>query len=547
MVRIPRRVWAPGEVDRLVEALTSALRTPTGRQRLRPVQAIALYEAAHLGGLFAPIRVGGGKTLLSALLPRVWSGVVRPLVIVPAALREKTRAEFADLRRDWCLPPFIRVESYETLSTVGGAELLSQYEPDVIVADECHKLKHLSSACTKRVGRYLRARHREGRPVHFCAMTGSATTRSIREFAHLAGWALGDAAPVPADWGAVDEWSRALDVSVADHRRLLPGALSVLRTDPAQEIREAYRDRLTQSPGVVATQEAPLPIGLRIRTHTLEHPPEVDAAFRVLRDSWETPDGWACADGVEVWRHARELGAGYYYVWNPRPPEEWRIARRAWAAASREIIAHNRRHLDTELQARQAVHEGFYPAAAGILADWLAIAPTFEPRTEPRWISDHVLRRADAWAREAPGIVWTASRAVAAAMGERGWPVYTEGALTADGRHVRDARPAAGSIVASIASCGTGQNLQAWSRNLVIGVPPNGGQWEQLIGRTHRDGQRAPGVTFDVLLGSAEDAAALERSIADSRYAEAMTGQAQKLAHAEIVWSAPGSGFAWQK
>lgn len=547
MVRIPRRVWLPGEVDRLVEALTAALRAPGGRQRLRTIQAIALYEAAHLGGLFAPIRVGGGKTLLSALLARMWAGVTRPLVLVPAALREKTRAEFSDLRRDWALPPFIRVESYETLSTVGGAALLDQYEPDVIVADEAHKLKRLDSACTKRVGRYLRARHRAGRPVHFCGMTGSATTRSIREFAHLAGWALGDAAPVPSDWGAVDEWSRALDVAVADHRRLLPGALSVLRSHPTQEIRIAYRDRLTQSPGVVATQEAPLPIGLRIRTHTLEHPPEVRTAFAGLRSTWETPDGWPCADGVEVWRHARELAAGYFYVWHPRPPEPWRAARRAWAAASREIIAHNRRHLDTELQARQATHEGHYPAAAGALADWLAIAPTFEPVTEPRWISDHAIRWIETWAREAPGIVWVGSRAIAEALRERGWPVYAEGAVSADGRHVRDSRPSGGSIVASIAACGTGQNLQAWSRNLVVGVPPNGGQWEQLIGRTHRDGQAALVVTFDVLLGCVEDRTALERSIDDSRYAESMTGQAQKLVHAEIDWSRPGTGPAWTK
>ena len=395
VVGLPRRGWTSEASARVVEALTSALRAPGGRQTLRPTQAIALYEAAHLGGLFAPIRVGGGKTLLSALLPRMWSGVVRPLVIVPASLREKTRAEYAELRRDWVLPPFIRVESYETISTVGGAYLLGEYEPDVIVCDEAHRLKALDSAVTKRVGRYLRGRRKAGTPLRFCAMSGSFIGRSIRDFSHLAGWALGDHAPVPSDRDAIDEWSRALDVNVADHRRMLPGALARIRPedDPAMDIRAAYRERLTGSVGVVATREAPLPIPLTVTTEALTHPPAVETAFATLRKDWETPDGWVCVDGSEVWRHARELAAGYYYVWDPRPPEEWRDARRNWAATSREILSTNRRNLDTEKQARDAVIAGLYPDASRPLAEWLAIGPTFKPNTRAIWISDHLINR----------------------------------------------------------------------------------------------------------------------------------------------------------
>jgi superfamily II DNA or RNA helicase len=49
--------------------LTQKLRTENGTMTLRPIQAQALSELEQCQGLFAPIRVGGGKTLISLLAP----------------------------------------------------------------------------------------------------------------------------------------------------------------------------------------------------------------------------------------------------------------------------------------------------------------------------------------------------------------------------------------------------------------------------------------------------------------------------------------------
>lgn len=549
ILAIPRREYDPATAGRLATALTDALRTPEGTWTLRPVQAIALAEMARLGGLLAPIRVGGGKTLISLLAPRMFADVSRPLILLPAHLREKTRAEGAELRKQWVLPPFVRIESYQTLSRKNAARFLSEYAPDLIVCDEVHYLKNTSAACTRRVSRYLQSV--DGR-CRFVGMSGTMTKRSIRDFAHLAAWALRDGSPVPHAFETIDEWGRALDVAVAD-RRLLPGALARLKDHPLDDVRVAFRRRLVQTPGVVATQEGPLPIDLQIRSHLVDAPPGMRAAWRKLRNDWATPDDWDCADAIEVARHARELAVGCYYRWNPRPPDEWIEARSMWAKTARDLIKNNKRNLDTELQIREAVLEGLYPAATDTLAAWLDIQPTFEPHTEHVWLSDHIVKWIQRWASEAPGIVWVTHTALGRRLDEAGIPYYAnQGVHAGSGRAIESAAPTR-TICASIAANGTGRNLQAWSRNLVVGVPPNGAIWEQLLGRTHRDGQQSDRVTVDVLMGCAEDVHAFWRAVEDADYAEAVTGQAQKLIHADtedvidLAAAKTLRGAQWQK
>ena len=73
-----------------------------------------------------------------------------------------------------------------------------------------------------------------------------------------------------------------------------------------------------------------------------------------------------------------------------------------------------------------------------------------------------------------------------------------------------------GPCVASIAAHGTGKNLQHWSSNLVV-IPPTSGQvWEQLLGRTHRQGQQEDTVTAEVYLHHAAYEASMSQAFADA-------------------------------
>lgn len=514
---LPRRTWTPESAAELARDLTAALKTDGGTRTLRPIQAVALKEARECRGGFFPIRIGGGKSLLSFLLPVVLNAD-RPLLIIPAALREKTVRELHEWKEHFHLQWRVRIESYEALSRVSGAKTLDDYAPDVVIADECHRLKNRSAACTQRLKRYLAGR---GHDAAFVAMSGSVTKRSIRDFAHIARWALGAGAPVPGDYHALQEWSQALDVNVRGDRRLGFGVLGS---------RQWYRDRLVETPGVVATQEGPLPIELVLRSHAPEIPPEVEDAYATLRRTWCTPDGWEIEDPPAMWRHARELSTGFYSVWDPRPPREWSEKRSAYLSGVRKILQTNRRDLDTELQVRGAIDDGHYPALESALEEWRAIAPSFEPNPVPVWLSDSTLDWIAAWAKRqpSPAILWTERPAV----GERLERLHGIRYYGADSDPIENATGT--TVCASLAAHGTGRNLQAWHRMLYIDVPPNGSRFEQSLGRMHRDGQTACAVHADMVFGCVEDVEAFWRSVRDSAYAEEITGQAQKLTHADI-------------
>jgi hypothetical protein len=353
IVALPRRI--PTDDPAFTEALSALLRRPGGTQTLRPVQARALYEATASRGLLAPIRVGGGKTLLS-LLFFVVLGSKRPLLLLPAKLVEKTKREMGLLVKHWKIPTFLRIESYEKLSRVQHARLLDRYRPDVVFADEAHKLRHRKTAVTKRVGRYLA----DNPTVVFGCASGSITKRSIRDYEHLSRWSLKPLNnPLPNNHGEIEDWADCLDEHTRE--RVEPGYLTILTNGnpDLRKVREAYRDRLTQTRGVVSTVDSHVSCSLSV-SGKFYHIKTEDEFLR-LRDMWETPNGEPLADGMSVWRHARELALGFYYRWLTPAPQSWLDARRTWASTCRKLLASNHRRLDTELAVIQAIDEGHYP------------------------------------------------------------------------------------------------------------------------------------------------------------------------------------------
>lgn len=507
--------------------------------QLRPVQALALYELMVEGGLFGPMGVGTGKTLVT-MLAAVVSDARRPLLLLPAALLQKTEHERAELMKHWRVSTSTRLMSYQMLGRENAAKALELYMPDLIIADEVHKLKNKKAAVTRRVARYM-ADYPE---TSFVALSGTVIKNSLRDFAHILRWCLGgEAAPIPQTEGETEEWADALDERVQPLQRLKPGVLVKLAKsediveDDLATARRAFRRRLVETPGVVASLNAEqVDCSLVIEGKTYSVNDATEANFERLRNAWETPDGWALSEAVEVWRHAKELAIGLHYVWDPRPPEEWLAARRAWAKFVRDELSSSRT-LDSEKQVRTAVEEGELDDD-GRLSAWKAIEPSFVINSKPIWHDDSVLDLCTAWMKREKGIVWVEHTFFGRELSRRtGVPYFGQNGRDTKGREIDKDPTVTGPVIASIAACGTGKNLQyKWAKNLITSCPSGGDVLEQLLGRTHRPGQEADEVTVDILVGCVEHLAAWESSRAEARMSQDMLGQPQKVLFADVVF-----------
>jgi len=539
---LPKRQWAEAhELGHLMALLTEGLKTPGGMQSLRPVQAAALREAHDLRGALLPIRVGGGKTLVSLLAPLVL-GAKRPVLFVPAALRAKTRIEARKLALHWRIPAGIRVFSYEILSRAAPGWLdtcCAGQPPDLIVADEVHKLKSQDAGCTRAVRAFMR-KHKHGTPTHvpFVGMSGSITARGLKDYRHILVWCLGEHAPVPRDAYEGLLWGLALDEKVAPEQRADPGPLEQLvpgetfEGDALSRARQAFGSRLVSSPGVVTTKEDIPQTGLTITATHMDAPPKIREAIEWMRQSWCTPDDHPFESAIQLWQHANEMaGGGFYYVWDPRPPSEWLEARKAWSKFVRGILAHSQ-SLHTPLHVVSAIHSKQVDDG-GLYAEWKAIEPTFEPNSVPVGIDDTTLNYAAKWLEEHPdtGLVWVSHKYSGRRLSElSGVPYF--GASAMDVRSGKLVEEHNGSAIVSIASCREGRNLQRWNANLVLVPPTVGSWWEQLLGRTHRDGQEADEVTCEIPLMLREQYEALQQAIQDAEYTQLTTGMPQKLVYA---------------
>jgi hypothetical protein len=524
----------------------------TGSMSLLPTQAIALAEIFKVGGLIGPIRVGGGKTLLSYLAPQMSSvPSPRPLLVIPANLRRKTRDAFAQLHRHWKGPdPAVyKIISYEELGVVSAAEkldskgtklspgLLDKYKPTIIVLDEGHKAKNPKAAVTRRLLRYLH----QNPTVRLVVLSGTLFGRSLKDFGPLTIRALGKLSPVPDSYKELEAWSGALDVKVSSMRRTQPGPLielctpAELATGPSLDaLHAAYGRRFYQTPGVVASNEAELGTSLTFRERRISKPdPKVDAHFSQFRGTYITPQGLDVPDKMRFKAHALEMALGFEYHWDPQPPDDWRAIRKAWYRVVRYVLKHNRRNLDSEKQARDAILAGLYPGKE-VWAEWQKVEPTFVPNTVGSWFSKEAIEECALWLEEHKGLVWVSHVAFAEALAKvTGLAYYGRKGMSAKGVYIMDA-PQRYPAIASLESNKLGRDLQYhWSANLAVCMPTQGLIWEQVVARTHRKGQPEDEVTFDWLSNCTENIANYLQAVDDSRAQELVTGQPQKLQYGD--------------
>jgi hypothetical protein len=496
--------------------LTAQYSKSTGCQTLRPLQAAALHEIKVYKGGLVLLPVGEGKTLISFLAGNALGEYKKVLLLTPAALREKTIRDFAELEKHW--QGGADIMSYEKISRDQAA--LLNYSPKVIIADECHCLGNYKSGVVRRIGRYLN----DHPDCVFVGMSGTLTSRKFKDWWLLQRWALpAELRPLPDDLHQLIEWAEAVDEKIPAHERRRLGALKAFGAN-LSEARSQIGKIIAATPGIITSDKPFSACPLRLRVIQRDPAPAIGEALDKLRSTWETPDGQAFSMAADLWRHARELANGFYYRLLKQPTLEQMEVRRVYHSFIREKLRYSHR-LDTESAVRLA-----FPDAKEVRA-WLQIKDTFPTEKEPVWLDTSVVEAAAEWAMDSGGLVWVEHRAVGEYFEHYGIPFFSVGGLDKNKKHIYDHR---GPAAVSVRAIGKGLNLQHYSKGLVLNCTPKGSVWEQMLGRKHRSGQTAPEVLFIILLMCMEQKAGFEQALKDADYITRITNQTQKLKSAKI-------------
>jgi hypothetical protein len=234
---------------------------------------------------------------------------------------------------------------------------------------------------------------------------------------------------------------------------------------------------------------------------------------------------------------SKQIAQGFYYRWDwgkERPNDadkEWMDMRKRWARAVREQVKKEVDGLDSELLITNACrfsvrHDKLYPGLLPLVVVawkiWEPFAKIKPPPTISIWLDDFLIQDSIAWANDQgePVIVWYGDTAVGAKLRDGGLPLFGQGT---------EMPAKAITCAASYNVHGTGKNLQAWRNQILLDPPASGQAWEQLLGRTHRQGQTADEVMFHYYAHTKEFAKAIESARTSAKYIEETTTTPQRL------------------
>jgi len=577
--------------------------------RLFEEQARMISEFSYLDGAFGNVPVGRGKTLIDIALAQVsyadkghrkvlvlvppgnvdsmvrlipqirrWITVTVPLHYVQGNVRARGRLAGSGLPGCYVMP-------YSLLSTPDTVDILNAIEPSVLICDEVHRLKNRTSARTKRITKYLR-----GHPgTKFVGMSGTITNKSLMDYWHLLGWALGGNAPVPMSRDLIYQLAAVLDADADPTddaiRRWAPlryWARAWFPDEPVtgtvEGLRRAYRLRFSSAPGVVPSSGEQLDTGLLLRNAPREdavHSPsqagrkQLDEMIQTVRDLYVTPSGDELAHAVQAHKWLRELTVGFYnqQVW----PEPEKIARRHGVGEddAREMIVRAQTHhdlhqeyvgalrkwlskgqqdkLDTpRLVGQNMAAHGARDVGEGLYRYWKAMKDEeFRemPQRESRPVRvcpfkvDYAVRWAlrNAALPDRGGVIWVYHRAVGEWVLEALQEAGIEGVVPAPAGNVpelEDPQHRSSIFVASIFAHNTGRNMQHHRHQLCLEWPRNAVAAQQMLGRLHRTGQDADDLVVGLCDVTDYDVEARAAGLNDALYQTQTTGEVQK-----VIWA----------
>lgn len=519
------------------EKWTKNLRKHPNAPTLRLEQGLILetcYRSAQQEepiGLLANVGVGKGKTLAFALMPRVFEAQ-RPVLLIPPQMRKPTEEQHWEWSQHyWFEPP--EVIAYSTLSRPESTALLTEIAPDLIMSDECQALKHASAARTKRFMRYMK----KNPETRFAAMSGTLTTSSLKDFAHLSELALRNRSPLPLEEDILNIWCSVLDSDGRPdaHAWNMLRALYHWAEPPAsynvRGARQAFNLRFKSSPGVVCTTSPSCDAEITIKAEKPEYGSVIDDALYWLEEEYVLPDGTEIVDALHHSRVRNQLAMGFYYVWDwpdGVEDEEWVNARRDWWKACRDYLKmYAREGCDSPFLVEEYVREHKKPASlVQALSRWDEQRSKPPPPTKAVWLDYGPLLWAIKWAKQRESsIIWFTSRAVGEMLQAFGVPTFWDGVPNIESTPT---------VALSLRVYHEGKNfLTPWDDQLILQPPSSGAVWEQLLGRTYRPGQESSHIKASVYYHVHPYHESFRKAMQRARYIQGNTLQPQILLMAE--------------
>ncbi len=494
---------------------------------LRDAQARAIAECVDARGGLCQLGVGAGKTLTAILIAaafRLELGIKRSGLLVPSKLVKPFKRAIVAARRHWNVAPDLEeyVIGYSRLSLAGNENLLGQMGLGALIADEAHCCRDRRSARTRRLQRLFK----EFPATRYVGLSGTFIKSTPLDYWHLALLALGeDKAPVPKSWPEMQQWAAV----VAPEEGFAPLAAGCIPElgEPFDSPPEAFARRVLSTPGIVSTRQASVDASITCSILDSSLPDDLNEAVRSVLSDWEIPGGHVIVDASGMHRAVSQLCLGFWsrLAFKPGDDKEgWYEARRNWARFCREAYGRWSMKLDSELPVINAVKDGRLKDPEGCYAQWCLMRDTIKPWDEVTWINkDWAPELVERWLGKQGGLVWThwipAGERIAEALGI---PYYGGGTDP-------EADAPFKSAILSVMAHSEGRNLQFVNRNLCLTMTPKASVWQQLIGRTHRQGQLADNVEVAFYTPVELTRNKIDEARADARWLATQNVEPQKL------------------
>lgn len=587
----------------------------------KQAEAISAYEL--LGGLFAPMGVGTGKTLTCQTVASIATakGIQRILLLIPSSVVYQfmhTDMKTARTRINVNYPVHclagtsdnmrkalaqsgkkgVYVFPYSLLSGKSAFEILESIAPELIIADEAHRLANFTAARSRRVREFVT----KFRPK-MVALSGTITKKTLMEYHHIQLWCLDDKSPLPISTTLAEEWAMLIDAEAGrGEGGPTPGTTGPLLpiiewgqrhfpelkiTEDLAGFRRAFQARFTSAPGVVATGDAGIGTSLRIKNNPIA---DHEAApgwndLKILSDKvereWTTPNGDVIDHQIHLWKWLYEiLGAGFYneLVW---PTPEVLAARRQISTdEAAKIVEDAKLHhkagqaymgapeaglrwwlqnksrpgIDTPLLVGNDMYNNGAKNVGKDLYElwqtWRMLDFKDRPLRDARAVRvcDFKIRAAAEWAlSEVPknkgAILWVYHNEVGNWLLEY-LRQYTDRVLhcPAGARYnqmILDPANEDKLVIASIKAHGEGKNLQAFQEQYFVQWPRPCADAEQTLGRLHRTGQKADELIVNLNLTTEFDFMVFAATLNDALYVHQTTGNRQKLIYADYMHPRP--------